>query len=123
MATATLQARGIDASYYMTKDLAAATAFYSDLLGFAPSMQVPGVVTEFTFPGGETFGIYQPGADGFYTSGGVMFAVDDVPAFVAAAIARGVTFGDDGHVSDQPTCQMAFGTDPEGNHFIIHKRK
>jgi len=123
MTTATLQARGIDASYYMTKDLAKATAYYSELLGIEPSMHVPGVVTEYTFPGGETFGIYQPGGDGFYTSGGVMFAVDDVAAFVAAASARGVAFDDGGNVSEQPTCQMAFGTDPEGNHFIIHKRK
>jgi predicted enzyme related to lactoylglutathione lyase len=124
MTTATLSVHGIDASYYMTKDLATATTFYNDLLGLEPTLHFPGTVTEYTFPGGETFGLYQPSdAETFYTSGGVMFAVDDVAAFVHAAAARGVTFDGGGEVSDTPMCHMAFGTDPEGNHFIVHKRK
>ncbi len=124
MTTATLSVHGIDASYYMTKDLATATTFYNDLLGLEPTLHFPGTVTEYTFPGGETFGLYQPSdAERFYTSGGVMFAVDDVAAFVHAAAARGVTFDSGGEVSDTPMCHMAFGTDPEGNHFIVHKRK
>jgi predicted enzyme related to lactoylglutathione lyase len=107
----------------MTTDLAKATAFYTSLLGVEPSMTVPGVVTEYTFTDGQTFGIYQPGADTFYTSGGVMFAVDDVHAAVEAAKAKGIAFDGGGEVSDTPSCYMAFGTDPEGNHFILHKRK
>jgi len=124
MQTATLSVHGIDATYYMAKDLAKATAFYNDLLGMEPSVHFPGSVSEYTFPGGETFGLYQPTTvDSFYTSGGVMFAVDDVAAFVKAAAGRGVTFDAGGEVSDTPVCHMAFGTDPEGNHFIVHKRK
>ncbi len=123
MATMTNGVRGIDASYYLTKDLEKATAFYNDLLGLEPSMHVPGFVTEYTFAGGETFGLYQPGGDEWYASGGVMFAVDDIEAFVEAAKARGITFEDGGRVSEQPVCFMAFGLDPEGNHFVIHKRK
>ena len=45
---------GIDATYYLAKDLVRATAFYRDLLGLTPTMEVPDFVTEFTFPGGET---------------------------------------------------------------------
>jgi predicted enzyme related to lactoylglutathione lyase len=124
MTTTTQSVHGIDATYYMTKDLARATAFYNDVLGIEPSMHIPGTFTEYTFAGGETFGLYQPTtADSFYTSGGVMFAVDDVAAFVKAAMARGVAFDQGGEVSDTPACHMAFGTDPEGNHFIVHKRK
>ena len=78
---------GIDASYYMTKDLDAATKFYNDLLGMEPTMHYQDMVTEYTFAGGESFGLYK--SDNFYTSGTVMFRVDDVPAFVSAAQGQG----------------------------------
>ena len=52
-----------------------------------------------------------------------MFAVDDVARTVAAAMARGVKFVDNGGITDTPACHMAFGEDPEGNQFIIHHRK
>jgi hypothetical protein len=52
-----------------------------------------------------------------------MFRVDDVPAFVKSAIANGVSFMGDGQIEDTPNCHMAFGTDPDGNAFIIHKVK
>jgi hypothetical protein len=29
----------------------------------------------------------------------------------------------DGQIEDTPNCHMAFGTDPDGNAFIIHKVK
>jgi hypothetical protein len=80
-------------------------------------------VTEYVFPGGETFGLYQIGEADFYTSGTVMFAVDDVAAATEAAMARGIPFGQNGVVSDTPSCHMSFGSDPEGNQFIFHKRK
>jgi catechol 2,3-dioxygenase-like lactoylglutathione lyase family enzyme len=98
---------GIDATYYTTKDLPASTKFYSDLLGMEPTVQVPDFVS------GEQF----------VPTGGVMFAVDDVAAFVADAKARGVVFEANGEVTDTPSCHMAFGKDPEGNGFIIHRRK
>ena len=112
---------GIDATYYLTKNLSDSTKFYGELLGMEPSMHMEDFVSEFTFPGGETFGLYKAGE--FSTSGGVMFAVDDVAAFVAEAKARGVKFDGDGEITDTPGCHMAFGTDPEGNGFIIHHRK
>jgi predicted enzyme related to lactoylglutathione lyase len=50
-----------------------------------------------------------------------MFAVPDVAEAVAELKARGVPFH--GEIEDTPVCHMAFGTDPEGNGFILHKRK
>jgi predicted enzyme related to lactoylglutathione lyase len=117
----TLSVSGIDATYYLTKNLDDATKFYSDLLGMQPTMHAPDFVTEFTFPGGETFGLYKSGE--FSTSSGVMFAVDDVATFVASAKGRGVKFAENGDITDTPVCHMAFGSDPEGNGFIIHHRK
>jgi predicted enzyme related to lactoylglutathione lyase len=124
MTTTTMRVTGIDASYYMTKDLERAVKFYTDLLGTEPTMHAPNFVSEWTFANGETFGLYmlQEG-EPMVTSTGVMFAVDDVAAYVAAAKARGVKFSDEGGVTDTPVCHMAFGQDDEGNGFILHHRK
>jgi catechol 2,3-dioxygenase-like lactoylglutathione lyase family enzyme len=119
MATTTV--RGIDATYYMTKDLEKAVAFYDDLFGAKPAMHAPGTFAEYTFADGASFGLYQ--SEGFYPGGTAMFGVDDVSAFVKAAAAKGVRFEGDGQVDDTPSCYMAFGSDPDGNKFIVHKRK
>lgn len=113
---------GIDASYYMTKDLAKATAFYNALFGSEPAMHIPDMVSEWTFGGGETFGLYQPGEDGEWRpGGGLLFHVGDLKAAKAASIAIGAQF--DEHVEETPLCYMAFGEDPEGNRFILHQPK
>jgi len=113
---------GVDASYYYVRDLGRATKFYTELLGAEPSMTVPGMVSEWTFPGGESFGLYQPREEeSFRTSGGIIFAVDDVQAAVTAHKARGVDMEE--QVDETPVCFMGFGTDTEGNGFILHKRK
>jgi predicted enzyme related to lactoylglutathione lyase len=124
MTTTTTRVTGIDATYYMTKHLESATKFYSGLLGFEPSVHMPDFLSEWTFAGGETFGIYKlQENEPWAASSGVMFAVDDVAAYVAAAKARGVKFSDEGSVLDTPVCHMAFGQDEEGNGFILHHRK
>jgi predicted enzyme related to lactoylglutathione lyase len=118
---ATVGISGIDATYYLVKDLDKATAFYTSLLGEA-SMHVPKMITEWTFTGGETFGIYQPeDAKDWHPSGGILFHVKDINASVEACKALGVTFED--HPDETPMCYMAFGADPEGNNFILHQAK
>jgi len=113
---------GIDASYYMTKNLASATAFYNSLFGAEPSMHVPETVSEWSFSDGTTFGLYQPqDAEGWYAGGGILFHVDDLNAAKAASEALGATF--DEHPEETPMCFMAFGEDPEGNRFILHQPK
>jgi len=102
------------------------SAFYAELLGAAPDMTWPGRLAEWTFGDGNSFGLYGGAeAEGMVggSSGSVMFAVDDVAQAVSAAKGRGVTFQDNGDITDTPFCHMAFGEDPEGNQFILHHRK
>jgi predicted enzyme related to lactoylglutathione lyase len=114
---------GVDATYYTTKDLTKGTAFYTDLIGSPPTMHFPNMISEWTFAGGETFGLYGGAGveETFTPSGGVMFAVGDVPAAVAELKGKGVTLH--GDIEETPVCHMAFGSDPDGNGFILHKRK
>jgi predicted enzyme related to lactoylglutathione lyase len=114
---------GIDASYYLTKDLGKATGFYTALFGFEPTLHVPDMVSEWTFDkDGTTFGLYQPhDMSDWHISGGLLFHVDDIKASRTAAQALGSKF--DEHEEETPGCFMAFGTDPEGNNFILHQIK
>jgi len=114
---------GIDASYYLTKDLNKATSFYTSLFGTDPTMHVPNMVSEWTFAkDGTTFGLYQPeDAANWRAGGGVIFHVEDIQASKEAARSVGSTFDD--HVEETPMCFMAFGNDPEGNSFILHQVK
>ena len=114
---------GIDASYYMTKDLTKATSFYTALFGFEPTMHVPETVSEWTFEGnGTTFGLYQPpNGEGWHPGGGLLFGVPEIKASIDAAKALGAKFEE--HVEETPMCFMAFGQDPEGSNFILHQLK
>jgi len=124
MATAgAIKVNGYDATYYMVKDLDRATKFYNDLLQMTPTFSVPGMVSEYTFPTGETFGLYRPPEGDWEVGHGVLFAVDDVTTAVADFKSRGVDFDDDGKIDETPMCFMAFGHDTEGNRFIIHELK
>jgi predicted enzyme related to lactoylglutathione lyase len=114
-----MNVRGIAATYYGVTDLERATAFYADLLATPPASTMPGMFSEWVFADDTAFGLY-PGQT-FRPSDGVMFVVDDVHAAVAECKARGVTFSD--HIEDTPVCYMAFGTDSEGNGFILHQHK
>jgi predicted enzyme related to lactoylglutathione lyase len=123
MATASkTMVRAIDATFYTVKDLAGATKFYTQVIGFEPTLGVPDFVSEWTFSGGETFGLYKS-PEGKASGSGVMFQVDDVKTAVDACKAMGVKFDDEGEIEDTPVCHMAFASDPEGNRFIIHRRK
>jgi hypothetical protein len=84
---------------------------------------VPGRVTEWNFADGTSFGLYGTETADTGTSGSVMFAVGDVARAVEECKALGVHFHENGDVTDTPDCEMAFGEDPEGNQFILHKRK
>jgi predicted enzyme related to lactoylglutathione lyase len=122
MATAgATKIKGMDASYYTVKDIKRATAFYNDLLKTTPTLTFGDRVVEYTFPSGETFGLYQ--SDEWIPHGGILFAVDDIQAAVAEHKARGVKFEGDGHVENTPVCFMAFGEDSEGNTFTLHQHK
>jgi|SRR5579862_5156845 len=113
---------GIDASYYLTKDLNAATKWYSSFFGAEPSMHVPEMVSEWTLSDDATFGLYQPhDKNDWHPGGGLLFHVDDLDGGIEAAKSIGAKFEE--HVEDTPMCRMAFGEDPEGNNFILHQHK
>lgn len=112
--------RGIDIAAYLVSDPARAIAFYRDVIGIEPTeTDDRGRGAEFTLADGSTFGVWKPDA-GPTTGGAVMFAVGDIHAAIARIRANGGTLSDP---QESPVCYMAFGTDPEGNGFIIHQRK
>lgn len=127
MATAqdTTVAVGMDAVYYMTKDLQRARKFYENMLGLRPTFDMAGdgggSFVEYELPDGSTFGlIHIPGAP-WRESGGAMFAVADVKATLAKVKDAGAQVIFD-YMELQP-CEMAWVTDTEGNGFALHHRK
>lgn len=110
---------GVDASYYFAQDLARATEFYTALIGSPPTAGRPDLFAEWTFPNGESFGLYK--GENFSKSDGVMFAVDDVKATLDELKKKGATTH--GEPDETPVCFMGFAEDSEGNGFILHKRK
>lgn len=124
MATAgATKVKGVDAAYYMVKDLDRATKFYTDFLGMEPTLAVPGIVAEWTFAGDETFGIYNTGEADWRMGGGMLFAVPDINSAIEDYKKRGIKFEDDGKIEENAGCRMAFAEDSEGNRFILHQRK
>lgn len=114
-----MKVSGVDATFYGCTDLDRATKFYADLLGMEPTVHFPPIVSEWTFPGGESFGVYK--GETFKPSDGVMFHVGDVAKAVDELRKTGIAVHE--HIEDTPVCHMAFGTDSEGNGFILHRRK
>lgn len=113
---------GIDATYYVVADVDSTTKFYAQLLGSEPDMR-QGPVSEWSFPDGTSFGLYQSEQAEKGSNGSAIFAVADVATAVADAKGKGVHFHQDGEITDTPFCHMAFGEDNEGNQFILHHRK
>ena len=114
---------GIDLSGYMVKDAPRAIAFYRDVLGLEPVLIYPDDRgAEFELPDGTTFGLWGGGEKfmPFQPSNGVLFAVDDFEAAVAAVKARGIEITVQ---HETPACFMAMFPDTEGNSVFLHKRK
>lgn len=123
MQTTATRVTGIDATYYTVKDLAGCTEFYSKVLGQDPATAVPDFISEWTFDDGSSFGLYKSDHNPGH-GGSAMFRVEDIAAAAAHLKelgALGLHGGDE--YSEFETCFMAFAQDPEGNQFIIHKRK
>ena len=124
MQTTATRVTGIDATYYTVEDLPGCTNFYSEVLGQKPTAAIEDFFTEWTFEDGSSFGLYKSQVKPQSRSGSAMFRVADV-AQAAAHLKElnALAFHGDEQFSEFPTCFMAFGHDPEGNQFIIHKRK
>ena len=110
---------GVDVVTYLTSDAARSIAFYRDVLGLVPTFVDDEHGAEFTLADGSTFGVWRPD-QGPKSGATIMFAVDDITAAVTLFRSRGAQLGDP---NETQVCHMAFGTDPDGNGFVIHQRK
>ena len=113
----------MDLSGYMVKDAARAIGFYRDVLGLEPAMVYPeNRGAEYELSDGTTFGLWGGGGRvmPFQPSNGILFAVDDLDAAVAAVKARGIPVLME---HETPVCRMAMINDTEGNMLTLHKRK
>jgi predicted enzyme related to lactoylglutathione lyase len=115
-----MRVKGIDASYYYAKDLPRATAFYTWLIGKPPDSSIENIYAEWTFPAGESFGLYK--AERYAHCDGIMFAVDDVAAALDDVARNGGKKSSD-EIEETPVCYMGFAEDCEGNGFILHHHK
>jgi predicted enzyme related to lactoylglutathione lyase len=114
---------GLDLSGYMVKDAPRAIAFYRDVLGLEPVMvYAEDRGAEYEMPDGTTFGLWGGGGRvmPFQPSNGILFAVEDLDAAVAAVEERGVPIV---MQTETPVCRMAMINDTEGNIVTLHQRK
>lgn len=115
--------RGIDLSGYMVQDAKRAIAFYRDVFGLVPAMIYPeDRGAEFELPDGSTFGLWGGGGKvmPFQPSNGILFAVEDLDASIAALNERGVPLI---YQNETPLCRLAMIHDSEGNIITLHQRK
>jgi len=113
-------------SCYPVTDMARARAFYEELLGLQPTVQVgePGGMqwTEYDIANGTlALGAGAPGWKPTSEGCSVGLEVEDFDLAVSELKAHGVPF----HLEplETPVCRMAFVYDPDGNALCIHKRK
>jgi len=114
---------GMDLSGYMVKDARRAIDFYRDVLGLEPALIYPdNRGAEYEFPDGTTFGLWGGGGAvmPFQPSNGILFAVDDLDAAVAAMKARAIPVM---MQHETPNCFLAMIHDSEGNIITFHQRK
>ena len=114
---------GLDLSGYMVKDAPRAILFYREVLGLEPVRTYPdNRGAEYELPDGTTFGLWGGGGAvmPFQPSNGILFAVDDFDAAVAAVKDRGISVF---MQHETPNCFMAMFNDTEGNMVTLHKLK
>ena len=116
--------RGLDAVYYMVKDLPRARKFYEEALGFEPTFvsdsgEWQGV--EYELPTGQTFGLGKSASEAWRQCGGAMIAVEDVENLTERVTMFGGKVLMD--VRESPVCFTSWCEDCEGNTFALHRRK
>lgn len=115
-----MSTRGIDATFFVVKDMKRARAFYDALLGKQPNVFSEEHWVEYEFPDGATFALgYNPGAD-WRAGAGILLGVDDLAeaserAKKAGGTLTGVEFG--GKI-----CKAVECIDTEGNYVYLHER-
>ena len=112
---------GLDVSGYMVEDAHRAIQFYRDVLGLEPTTVFPhGNGAEYELSDGSTFELWRDGKTPFQPGNGILFAVDDFDAAMAALEANGTAIL---AKTETSVCYMAIIADSEGNSVVLHKRK
>ena len=107
---------------YYVRDVERALHFYRDVVGLCPGEWFNDLWIEFDL-GNATFALDGTGEELGITPGtstGAAFEVDDIDAAQKRVLAAGADVSD---VHDFPRCRACFARDPEGNRFILHRRK
>jgi predicted enzyme related to lactoylglutathione lyase len=123
MPTESEYVRGVDFVGFPTRDLAAAMAFYGEMLGLPRSVySEERNYAEFE-TGNLTVSVYNAekmGLEHRITPNPVALHVDDVASSRRLLEDRGVSFH--GDTLDTGVCHMAFFSDPDGNALMLHHR-
>ena len=115
--------RGVDFVGVPTHDVAAAAAFYGEVLGLPRSVYIPERHYSEFETGNLTLSVYDPEKMGMQherNPNPIALHVDDVAEARAKLEERGVKFH--GDILDTSVCHMAFFSDPDGNALMLHKR-
>ena len=112
---------GIDAIFFSVKDVPRGIAFYRALLDVASTTFESEHGAEFVLQDGTAFGVGAYSSGEWAPSGCVLFAVPDVEAAAANVKALGGKL--QGEPRDFPTCNAQWCEDPDGNSFVLHRRK
>jgi predicted enzyme related to lactoylglutathione lyase len=114
---------GVDFIGIPSRDLAAASAFYRDILGLRRSVYVEERHFSEYETGNLTLSVYNAekmGIGHHANPNPIALHVDDVAATRRTLEERGVSFH--GETIDTGVCHMALFADPEGNALMLHHR-
>jgi catechol 2,3-dioxygenase-like lactoylglutathione lyase family enzyme len=116
-------------AYVPVADVGRARRFYEGALGFSPMEENPaGVIYE--CGGGTMFFMYESAGAGTSKASTAFWAVDDVPAEVAALRAKGVVFEEydmpglktENGIATGGGAKTAWFKDPDGNILAVSQR-
>ena len=116
-----MQVERVDFVSFLTKDLARAKRFYTEVLGL--EVETEGEHDMELRAGQVTLDIFDPSSIGqaFAPSpAGLALRVPDVDAARAELEAKGVQF--DGETIATGVCRQAWFKDPDGNALMLHRR-
>jgi catechol 2,3-dioxygenase-like lactoylglutathione lyase family enzyme len=116
-----MQVEHVDFVSFLTRDIARAKAFYTDVIGL--ELETEGE-SDMEFRAGQvTLDVFDPSSIGqpFAPSpAGLALRVADVDAARAELEAKGVVF--DGETIETSVCRQAWFKDPDGNALMLHRR-
>ena len=116
-----MQVEHVDFVSFLTRDIARAKHFYSEVLGL--ELESEGDSDMELRAGQVTLDIFDPASIGqpFAPSpAGLALRVGDVDAARAELEAKGVVF--DGETIETSVCRQAWFKDPDGNALMLHRR-